>query len=417
MENAERSRPGEGSPLTRRRMLGLSTMVIGLAAVSAAGCSTAAGPAGRSSDAAGASGAPASRVTAPPPVGVLGANLDQNLDATNFAELQNLSATWMRGFFPMQDADQGDVANQPGMHKLLTATGLGYGTVLNLKFAYDKGLPTADSSDMKVAFERLDKVLAVVMDKVDILVVGNEPFFECGGKTENLNEFYEALAQHTIDYRQQHAGSSSKTQIYMGALTDLEKSNGQNVLTDRWLGFVKSTPSIAGTDCHPHVPSLSDGQKYIDYIIPRLRPDQKFLATEFSLVKLYKQHLTDAIPIKFADQYHVPRGTQVWQVVRDSIQHPVPQTEWNDFLLACPWFADTKQFISDLIGNFRKTGRCAVATFGLQQGAPMVQDFGPKKSPWVFTSMFCPHTVQPGADGLPGQNLTWTNEFRSLQHT
>jgi hypothetical protein len=48
------------------------------------------------------------------------------------------------------------------------------------------------------------------MGKVDIVAVGNEPFFECGGKTENLNEFYEALAQHTIDYQQQDAGASSK---------------------------------------------------------------------------------------------------------------------------------------------------------------------------------------------------------------
>jgi hypothetical protein len=416
MENAEHSQPGEGSPLTRRRMLGLSTMAVGLAAASTAGCGTIVGSKGRSAATAGAGGAPAGRVTAPPPVGVLGADLDQNLDTTNFAELQNLSATWIRGFYPMQDADQGDVANQPGMRKLLTAIGQGYGTVLNLKFKYDQGLPTAGSSKMKVAFERLDKVLAVVMGKVDIVVVGNEPFFECGRKTENLNEFYEALAQHTIDYRQQHTGSSRKTQIYMGALTDLETSNGRNALTDRWLEFVRSNPSIAGTDCHPHVPSLSDGQKYIDYIIPRLRPDQKFLATEFSLVKRYKQHLTDPVPARFAEQYHIPRGNQIWQVVRDSIQHPVPQTEWNDFLLACPWFANTRQFLSNLVGNFRKTGRCAVATYPLQQGTPMVQDFGPEKTPWVFTSMFCPHTVQKGAHGLPGQNVTWTNEFRSLQH-
>lgn len=422
MENTERSWPGEASRLTRRRMLGLSTMAIGLVAASTAACgkpagpAVPAGPAGSDLNAAGAGGVSAGRVTASPAAGVLGANVNQNLDTTNFAELQNLSATWLRGFYPMQDADQGDIANQPGMQKLLAAIGLGYGTVLNLKFSYDNGLPTANSSEMKAAFDRLDKVLAVVMDKVDIVVVGNEPFFECGGKTANINEFYEALAQHTIDYRQQHAGSSSKTQIYLGALTDLETAKGQNALTERWLEFVKSTPSIAGTDCHPHVPSLSDGQKYVDYIVPRLRPDQKFLATEFSLIKLYKQHLTDAVPAKFADQYHIPAGTQVWQVVRDSIQHPVPQAEWNDFLLAFPWFASTKGFISDLVGNFRKTGQCAVATYGLQQDDAMVQDFNAKKPPWVFASMFCPHTVQPGTDGLPGQNLTWADEFRALQH-
>ncbi|WP_200834250.1 hypothetical protein [Amycolatopsis alkalitolerans] len=389
--------------VTRRRMLGLATAAAGLAGAALTGCG--------SNPGATASG----RVTAPPPAGVLGVNVDQNLSATNFAELRAVWATWLRGFYPMQDADQGDVAGQQAMQKLLAAVSQGYGTVLNLKFDYPHGLPAAGSAELNVAFQRLDKVLAVVMGEVDILVVGNEPFYECGRKTANLNAFYEALAQHTIDYRNQRARTAGKTRIYLGALTDLEDSRSRNALTDRWLEFVRNTPSVAGTDCHPHVASLTDAQQYLDYIVPRLRPGQKFLATEFSLVKLYKQHLKDPVPTGFADSYRIPRGTLVWQFVREAIARPIPEREWNDFLLACPWFADTKQFLTDTVGNFRRTGRCAVAACALTQAAPMVQDFGPAKPPWVFNTLFCPRTVQPGADGVPGQNLTWTGEFRPLQ--
>jgi hypothetical protein len=415
MENTENVRPGEGGRLTRRRMLSLSTMAVGLTAI-AVGL-TAAGVEGWATraSATGSSGAPTTRATAPPPVGVLGADVDQNLDIVNFAELPAVKATWLRGFYPMQDADQGNVASQPAMQKLTAAIDQHYGTVLNLKFNYNQGLPAPGSSAMNTALRRLDNVLAVVMGKVDIVVVGNEPFFECGGNTATLNDFYEALALHTIDYRQQHPGSS-KTQIYMGALTDLENPPQAWIpQINRWLDFVRNTTAIAGTDIHPHVASVSDGQKYLDYIVPRLRPDQKFLATEFSLVKLYQQHLTDPVPTGIADRYGIPRGTLVWQVVRDSIQNPVPQGEWNDLLLSSPWFADTRQFMSDMVGAFRNTGRLAVAAYPLAQGTPMVTNFGPNKTPWVFTSMFCPHTTQQTGNGLPGQNVTWTNQFRSLQ--
>jgi hypothetical protein len=360
---------------------------------------------------------PASQVTAPPPAGVLGANVNQDLDSLDFAELQAVSATWLRAFYLMQNADQGNVADQAGIRKLTTAIDQGYGTVLNLSFPYDQGVPTSGSSAMQVALQRLDKVLAVVMGKVDILVIGNEPFFESSKAdrtTPVINEFYEALAQHAIGYRQHQA--SSRTQIYMGALTSLESPPaGELPQINRWLDFAKNTPAIAGTDCHPHVASLSDGELYPNYILPRLRPDQKFLATEFSLVRLYGKHLKDPVSNSFASRYGIPRGTLVWQVGKSAIQHPFPQAEWNAFLTSSPWFENNKSFMSDIMGYFRGTNRCAVAGWGLFQDVGGAKSFGPTGLPWVFNTIFCPYTVTQGADGLPGRNVTWATEFRSLQ--
>ncbi len=413
-------------------------MAAGLAATGVAGCGSAAPAAlpatapagdsttdpgggasgsGGSSSRSGADTAPATgHVSAPPPVNVIAANLNQDLDLLDFAQFQAISATWVRGFYLMQNADQGDVAGQPGMKKLTAAIAGGYGTVLNLKFDYEQGLPDVGSSAMSVALTRLDKVLAVVLGKVDIVVIGNEPFFECGQKTGNLNAFYETVAQHAIDYRKQHGASAGKTQIFMGALTDLENPKKSNVpLINRWLDYVKGNPDIAGTDCHPHVASMSDCQRYLDYIVPRIRPDQKFLATEFSLVKLYQKHLSDPVPAAFTTKYHLPAGTLVWQVVGDAIAHPFAQQEWNDFLLSCPWFSGNRDIMAQMAAAFRQTGRLAVAGYGITQDAGAVQDWGPGKTPWVFNSIFCPEVTQPGADGLPGQNLTWASEFRSLQ--
>jgi hypothetical protein len=76
----------------------------------------------------------AARVTAPPPEGVLGANFNGDPSGMGFAELREVSATWLRGFFPVTDAAPGALANQPAVRTLLTAAGQGYGTVLSLKF-------------------------------------------------------------------------------------------------------------------------------------------------------------------------------------------------------------------------------------------------------------------------------------------
>jgi hypothetical protein len=358
-------------------------------------------------------------VAAPRPEGVLGANFNGDPRIMSFPELQDVKATWVRGFFAMPDADKGNPADQPVIRALLTAAGRGYGTVLSLKFPYNhQSIPTPDTPAMAEAQQRLDAVLPVVMNKVDILAIGNEPFIECGLKDRNsdqLNVFYETMAHRAIDYRRKQFGSGSKTQLYMGALNHLDLQEWRTAATERWMQFVRSTLSIGGTDIHPHLSDLGAGSSYLDYILPRMRPDQKFLATEFSLVLFYKKHLTDAISADFANRYHIPPGTPVWQVLKDALSHPFTQQKWDDFLSMSPWFADNKNFLRDQMDSFRAMGKLAVAAYGLGQDAAMSADIGPGSTPWLLNSMFCQHTVQPAKDGLPGQNIVWTDEFRSLQ--
>jgi hypothetical protein len=168
-------------------------------------------------------------------------------------------------------------------------------------------------------------------------------------------------------------------------------------------------------DIHPHLPAVSAAQAYLDYILPRMRADQTFLATEFSLVLFWLKHLRDPVPGEFTSRYGLPSGTAAWQVIADSIQHPFPQPKWDDFLSMTPWFASHCNFLRDQIGKFRATGRLAVATYGVTQDAGMVAHFGPDSTPWLLNSLFCPYTVRPGPAGLPGQTSRWIEEFRALQ--
>lgn len=413
-------RPG----LSRRRLLGVSGTA-GLAVMGAAGCRDEvsgggkdAGPESKGTEANqdAVPGEDAARVTAPPPDGVLGANFNGDPSRLEFAELEDITATWLRGFFPMPEADDGPVADTPQIKTLLAARERGYGTVLSLKFPYKENpIPTPGSAAWKTAFARLAKVLPVVMNKVDILVIGNEPFLETRfeERDRRLNVFYEKLAQRVIAYREKHDANGTK--LYMGALNHLDRDDGQTGATERWMAFVKKTRAIDGVDIHPHLETPGGGQEYLEYVLPRMRPEQRFLATEFSLVNLWKAHLSDPVSTEFADHYGDARGKKVWEVIRESTQHRFTQQKWDDFLSMSPWFESNKTYLRDQVEKFRRTERLAVATYGVTQDHDMASDFTEKSTPWLLNSLFCPYTVQPGKDGLPGRNHVWIREFRALQ--
>lgn len=359
-------------------------------------------------------------VTAPPATGAIAANVNQDLTAINFAQLAALSATWIRGFYPMTNADQGNVATQPGPAKLLTAAAHGYGTVLNLKFQYaGTPMPVPGTPAMRTALSRMDKVLAATMNRVDIVVIGNEPFLEArkaDSQSPRINAFYEALATHAAQYRERHCGANCRTQIYLGALTHLDDPTAQTAQTQRWMTFTANTPSLAGVDIHPHVGAPSGAQKYLDYVLPRLRADQRFLATEFSLVQLWKAHLKDPVDPQFAAANGLPAGTPIWQVVKETADHPFDQQTWNEFLLSNSWYADNRNYLTEQIERLRRTGKMAVAGYGITQDEQVVRKIGPDRNPWMFNSLFCPVTCRPVPGGLPAQNTTWCPEFRAAQH-
>lgn len=393
------------STMSRRRLLGVSG-AFGLSAALASPARALAQGAGSGSG------------LLPRAWGALGADYNQDLASVHFAELRAARARWIRGFFPMPDADEGNPGDNASIKTLVAAGRRGYGTVLTLKFPYpDTVMPAPGSPEMSIALARLDKVLPTVMDQVDILVIGNEPFNESRpeDRGDPLNLFYEAVAQYALDYRRAHCRPSCRTRLYMGALNRLDLPSRQTPGTERWMAFARETPGIEGVDIHPHVPSPDAVQPFLDYILPRLRDDQTFLCTEFSLVWYWQAHLTDQVSAQFADRYRFAPASLVWQVIEASIEHPFTQEQWNYFLSTSPWFESQKHFLRDQMERFRGTGRLAVATYGFRQGTLMEQNFGPAKPPWLLNSVFDPYTVQPGRDGLPGRNYAWFNDFRALQ--
>ncbi|WP_461072443.1 hypothetical protein [Streptomyces pseudoechinosporeus] len=418
----ERDMPNAGSRAdrpspSRRRLLGLAG---GGAALLLAGCrSDEAGADGSGGGGAGGSGSHAGHRRRPAaPEDVLGANFNEEPRGMTASVLDDLRTRWVRGFVPMPELDSVEAPRQPAIKSLLSFADSGYGTVLSLKFPYRKmPLPQPGTSAMDAELARVDEALDAVLDKVDILVIGNEPFLETRDedRATRLNPFYEAIAAHVIAERKKRCGSECRTRLYMGALNRLEDPDWRTPAVDAWLAHIKATPELEGVDIHPHVAALEEAKAYTDYVLPRIRSEQRFLATEFSLVQWWKDHWSDPVPAVYSGRYGVPASTPVWQEVRDAAAAPVSQQRWRDLLMNSPWFDSRKDYLTDQVRQFRATGRLAVATYGTLQQPAMIRDITPKKTPWLLNSLYANLVTQPSANGDMAHNPAFFDAFRALQ--
>ncbi|MFG2827104.1 hypothetical protein ACGFWI_06460 [Streptomyces sp. NPDC048434] len=359
------------------------------------------------------------------PNGVLGANFNEDPAHVDKAVLKALGATWVRGFVLMDTIKDGtDPLQQPAIRKLLEMHGQGFGTILALKFQFSKEhqtVPSPATEEMKAELAAVDKVLQAVLDKVDILTIGNEPFLETHQeeRVTKLNPFYREVAKHVIAYREKRFRNGCRTHLYMGALNRLDDPRMISEATRGWIEFVNKTPQLEGLDIHPHVTSAEAAQKYLNYVLPKLHDNKKFLVTEFSLVGYYEKQMTQTIPTDFVNAYEkemdITRGMKVWQLLKLAKEQPFTQKQWNDFLRMSPWFESHKHFMRDQVKKYRKTGRLAVATYGVMQAKAMVTNINAGKKPWMLNSLYVNLTVQHDkGDKLP-HNYTVFDDFTSLQ--
>ena len=366
-----------------------------------------------------AAGAGSAGVVEPlPALGVIGANFNENLDRLNERELRAARASWVRGFYTLPEADTVPPAQSETLRAVHAAHDGGFRTVLSLKFPQtNSSFPRPGSAAMAAELARLDRVLPLVLGTVDIVTIGNEPFIESipAERDERLNDFYETVARHVVDRRSELCGAGCATHLYMGALNRLDLPRNRTPAVERYLAFVRETPAIEGVDLHPHVADQDRIQDFLDYTLPRLRPEQTFLVTEFSLVWYWQRHMTDRIPAEFARRYGYAPDTQVWQVIGEAIDRPFSSRKWNDLLSQSSWFEAKKHLLRDEMERFRSTGRLAVATYGFNQIPSMTAGWSATKPPWLLNSVFADLTVRPSGQGRSMPGYAWIDDFRRLQ--
>jgi hypothetical protein len=348
----------------------------------------------------------------------LGVNYNQFLQSIQEEEINQVDATWIRGFLDMHLLGDQDPAQNANIQAVLAAKAHGRHTILNLKWNYEKeAFPTAGSAGMTQELDQLNRLLPVILGKVDILVIGNEPFIETESNQSGqpLITFYQTMANDVIGYWKSHPDVASATRLYMGAFTRLDLPQNRTSAVEWMLRYIASQPELSGADTHMHMPDFAAFQIMLSYVLSALRSDQKFLVTEFSLVLLWYQNLGDTISPDFTSRYNLPAGLEVYQFINRALQNPVPDAEWKEFLESCPWYMEQNEFLLNAYNLFRGTGRLGVANYGMLQSSTKGQRFKVTTMPWLLNALFASATVTPRPNGSPFENFPWGQEFTQLQ--
>ena len=358
------------------------------------------------------------KMTPTPPAGALGANFNEHLTWINHDELRRVKSQWVRGFIDMHQVDSANLANDPNLQSLFAARDAGFNTILSFKWNYkDNDFPHHGSQGHLAELECFTTVLAHVMGQVDILVIGNEPYIEAKpGCGQHLNNFYETMAETAISIKNATPRFAPKhTKLYMGSLNRLDLPVKRTPSIERMLAYIASQPDLAGVDLHLHMPKLDAHREMLSYALSRLRPDQTFLATEFSIVWHFKRHMGDAANADFCAKHGFPPGTKVHQVLSRGIQEPYEYAVWEEFLRGERWYASRTGFLGRAMELYRSTGRLEVATYGFcpmrfRKRAVEVGD-----TPWMLNGVYAPNMVKVPEGGERCLNFPWGREFEKAQ--
>lgn len=353
-------------------------------------------------------------------LGALGANFNEHLTWINHDELHQAQTTWVRGFIDMHQINATDLSADANIQSLFSARDAGFNTILSFKWNYqNEDFPVPGHVAHTAEVDCLDNVLDLVMGQVDILVIGNEPYIEAQQKNHHLNTFYESMAEKVISAKQhiQNTNRPKNTKLYMGALNRLDQPIKRTRSIERFLSYIASQPELSGVDLHLHMPNAEAHQKMLNYTLSFLRPDQTFLATEFSLIWHFKKHMADPINASFARKYDLPPETKVHQFLSLGIRNPFPIEIWEEFLKGEKWYTKCVGFLESTMNLYRSTGRLEVATYGFCPMRFRKRGVEIGDTPWMLNGVFVGSMVQKKEDGGRYGNWPWMEEFIRVQQS
>lgn len=348
----------------------------------------------------------------------MGVNFNASLfQAEDLTKLARTKTTWVRGFFDFfayyQNQDRLTDPNDQ-LQAFLNLKSSGYKTILNIKWNFhNKAYPDTTSTEIAAYNEFLQRFLNRVWGKIDIIVVGNEPFIESMNDSErnnNLAPFYQYMCNRVHEYK---AGKED-IPIYFGAFNRLYDTYRGNETVLKMLEFVKEKPWMAGVDLHIHHKNYSDITSMYSYANDRIRDDQKILVTEFSLVFYWQDHMSDNIPAEFAAKYGYADTMKVYEYIHFALNNRRPKAEWDDFLSMCSWFEERKHYLWNAYNLFSQYKSFNVATYSYE--ISWGTNFDANTVPWLLNSLIDAVTIEDDPQtGEKQFNYAFIDDFFKIQ--
>lgn len=360
----------------------------------------------------------------------VGVNYNGQFDRVKFKDLERTQTTWVRGFIDFFQFYQNPekLRTDQRMQKYLELKDHGYKTILNIKWNFhNRDFPEPGSETMEKYKAFLRRLLNKVWMQTDIIVAGNEPFIESkkSERGDRLVTFYKEIAK-TINNFKKGIGSANdmaldrgadKPALYIGAFNNLYWPGWRTDAVKSLLSFVKEKPWISGIDLHLHHNGFRQLHQAIDFAVDKIRDNQHFLITEYSLVKHFRDKMEEPIPQQFADKYGWDPGTKNYQYLDFALKNPRTRPEWVDFLSESYWFENRKRYLRNSYNLFKQYDKFYVATYAMRQSFPHNRDFTRSTWPWILNGLYANRTVVPlPSNGQTQFNYYWINDFRRIQN-
>ncbi|MCG6186305.1 LamG-like jellyroll fold domain-containing protein [Maribellus maritimus] len=348
----------------------------------------------------------------------MGINFNESLfHAEDVDKLGRTKTTWVRGFFEFfkyyeNQSSLTDVDDQ--LEDFLNLKNAGYKTILNIKWNFhNQSYPDTTSAEIVAYNEFLQRVLDRVWGKIDIIVVGNEPFIESMNDLERntrLAPFYQFMCNRVHEYK----NGKADIPIYFGAFNRLYDFYRDTDGVLQMLNFVKETPWIEGIDLHIHHKNNNDIVSMYSYADARIRDDQKILMTEFSLVFWWQDHTRDLIPSEFASKYNYSADMLVHQYIFHALNERRPKEEWDDFLSGCPWFENRKHYLWEVYELLTQYESFNIATYSYQ--ISWGPNFDGNTMPWLLNNLIAATTIEDDPETGENQfNYAFIDDFHKIQ--
>jgi hypothetical protein len=349
---------------------------------------------------------------------ILGGNFNEHSEMIPHELLKKSETRLIRGFIPASPFIRGEreLGSDAAVQNLKKAARDGQQIILCLKWDFKRGkwrVPGPGTDLERKCFQWVDDLLMEVGDGVIVLETINEVMVDTHEEDVVPDDsgnipmvvFQKRLVDHLHD-------RGKPPPIYMGAFTRLDREHMQtHPITLAMFDWINSDDRITGTNFHIHMPEFEGFKTYLEFIRGHI-PVKPFIITEFSMVWKYRAALKHPIGrfVKgkaFAEKYDRDPETTVRDFINLTIDQPVTQTEWNDFLRSQYWY--DKDFLDKACEIMDAYG-VRYATYAFQQGSSGPGKLGPDSNPWILNPLYSQVTAA-GENGKVAVNEDFMSSY------
>lgn len=345
----------------------------------------------------------------------LGANYNHDPDLIENELLARAGVGWVRAtpYFYRYLSGELDPATDEGLQRIIEAKTAGYKTVFGFRFdfkANNEPIPQPNSAREREMFAVVGEVIARIGQHIDIFTLGNEPDLETlavdmvhqdshGGVP--LVVFTKRLLDEVVEPFYDRRPSFRRPKVYGGSIPAIfQPSTQNNPAVQGLLQMAEDDDRIAGFDLHFHINSFDEVDEGFQFARSIIK-SKPFLVTEFSLHRLYRNHIEEPLNATaagedFAHQYGYDPSWKSYQWYTVVNSNQVSPEEFSAFFDSREWYHEN--YLLTFREKFSEYG-VYLATYPLlQQSAPKV--LNPASPLWFINPVYMQVSLIPQENGV-----------------